>query len=299
MQLSLRAVAWVLSAETVAVLISALLILDMRAHAAVEQADGPNTWGFRGTARLKAVGGARIAVVGGSAAYGYGVGWSQSFPYYLERALNQMWRTAYPHSYTEVINLAAVGDGAASYITTLRDYAYLKPDVVCIYDGYAGLGVTGAQGARHASVVFTKIGYLPILGDVLARRPPWASPERAVVDPLLRDGAVGEVSCDAGSRGVCSAIIETVVWAIGRGIAVAVVTPPYVSARHEAQQASLAALLAARFQGDRGVHYINMGRQIDVRDRAQSPDGIHLTARGNQTLSENLVDAMFDVLSSR
>lgn len=299
MKWSHRAVVLVLAAELVAVLISAVLIFDMRAHAAVELADGPNPWGFRGTALFTAVGGARIAVVGGSAAYAYGVDWPHSFPYYLERGLNQGWRKKYPHSYTDVINLAAVGDGAASYMMTLQDYAYLKPDVVCIYDGYAGLGVTGASGARHASAVFTNTGYLPILGDVLARRSPWASPDRAVVDPLLRDGAVGDVSCDAGSRDVCSAIVDTVAWGRGRGMAVAVVTPPYISVRHEAQQASLAALLAERFRGDRRVHYINMGRQIDVRDRAQSPDGIHLTARGNQSLSENLVDAMFDVLSSR
>jgi hypothetical protein len=299
MRLSSRAVAWVLGVEMVAMLLTAGLIADVRAHAAVEQRDGLNMRGFRGPLRLKAVGGARIAVLGGSAAYGLRVEWIESFPHYLEGALNQAWRTKYPHSYTEVINLAAPGDGAATYITTLRDYAYLKPDVVCILDGFAGLGATGAAGARHESRMFARTGYMPILHDVIARRAPWAASDRAVVDPLLRDGAAGDPSCDGGSREYCDAIVSAVAWAADRGMAVAVVTPPYISARHEAQQRSLAARLAQRFAGNRSVRYFDMGRQVDVTDRRQSFDGAHLTAAGNQALAESLVDAMFDVLPSR
>jgi hypothetical protein len=46
------------------------------------------------------------------------------------------------------------------------------------------------------------------------------------------------------------------------------------------------------------VHYINMGRQIDVRDRALSADGVYLTARGSQLLAENAIDAMFDAIAA-
>ena len=56
----------------------------------------------------------------------------------LERRLKQGWRTKYRPGYEPiVVNLAELGAGAASYITTLRRYEDLAPDVVCIYDGYA------------------------------------------------------------------------------------------------------------------------------------------------------------------
>ena len=44
-----RSVAWVFAAEAAAVILAVLLILDIRAHAAVEQENGPNTRGYRQT----------------------------------------------------------------------------------------------------------------------------------------------------------------------------------------------------------------------------------------------------------
>jgi len=293
-----RSAAWVLAAEATAVILAVLLILDIRAHAAVEQENGPNTRGYRGTVRLTPSGGARLAIVGGSAAYAPRVDWPHSWPYYLERDLNQAWRKGFPGSPTEVINLAAVGDGPGAYVTTLEDYAYLKPDAICIYDGYTGAS-PAAGGVRHRSVVFARTGYLPILGEVLAHRAPWDAADRALVDPQLRDDAVGDVSCAGGSRAQCDAIVETVAWVTAHGMNAAVVTPPYISMRHQTQQASLAALIGERFGSNRRVHYINLGRNVDVHDPAMSWDGVHLTARGNQVLADNLVDAMYEAIRAR
>jgi hypothetical protein len=295
---SIRSGAWIFVAEAVAVALAVLLILDIRAHAAVEQENGPNSRGYRGTVRLTASGGARIAVVGGSAAYSPRVDWPHSWPYYLERDLAQAWRGGFPGYVTEVINLAAVGDGSGSYVRTLEDYAYLKLDAICIYDGYSGMGAT-TGGVRHRSAVFAKTGYLPILGDVLARRAPWEAADRTLVDPQLRDDAVGDVSCAAGSRAQCDAIVDTVEWITARGMNAAVVTPPYISARHQAQQASLAALIGERFRNNRRVQYTNIGRSIDVHDPAMSSDGVHPTARGNDAIADNLVDAMYGVIKPR
>ena len=147
--------------------------------------------------------------------------------------------------------------------------------------------------------MFARTGYLPILGDVLAHRTPWDAADRALVDPQLRDDAVGDVSCAGGSRAQCDAIVETVAWITAHGMNAAVVTPPYISARHQAQQASLAALIGERFRSDRRVQYINIGRSVMSHDPAMSWDGVHLTARGNQTIADNMVDLMYRVIRPR
>jgi lysophospholipase L1-like esterase len=90
---------------------------------------------------------------------------------------------------------------------------------------------------------------------------------------------------------------DPVAWVLARGLTPVVVTPPYISRRHERQQASLAAGLAGRF-GAR-VGYINMGKTIDLRDHALSPDGVHLTPRGNQTLAEILAVRVHEVVGPR
>jgi hypothetical protein len=294
--LSLRAVIGVILVELLLLASVLVLAVDLEVHRNVEHRQGTNSWGYRGAARFKPSGGARVAVVGGCAAYGYAVDWEGSFPYNLEQRLNQLWRKSHPGYYTEVVNLAAMGDGAASYVTTLRDYAYLKADTVCIYDGYSGLGTTTA-GSRHDSLPFRTMGYLPILPDVISGRRRWR--EGVVVDPILRDGAEGDVSCNGASRGWCAAMLDTVGWALDHGMRAMVVTPPYISRRHEQQQASLAAALAARFGAQPRVRYVNLGTQVDVHDGSQSFDGAHLTTRGNEIVAENLVDRVFELLRVR
>lgn len=295
MTLSNRGVAWLFVAQAIAVMLTAMVVIDERAHAAAEQTNGVNSRGFRGPLRLTKAGGARIAVIGGGAAYGANVDWEHSLPFYLERRLNQPWRTKYPGTPTDVLNLAMAGDGAGAYVTTLEDYAYLKPDAVCIFDEYTGPEPAGA--VRHASAVFTATGYLPITGPLAHRAS--VAPRPAALDPSLGDSAAGDVSCSGLARAHCAGVIAAVAWITAHGMTVIVVTPPYVSARHEARQASLAALLAQRFAGDRRVRYVNMGRTIDMRDRAQSVDGTQLTAAGNQVVAENLVDAMFEAIVSQ
>ena len=49
---------------------------------------GMNLWGYRGPSLgRKQPGEARIAVLGGSTAWGYGVAWDEAFPYYLAQEL--------------------------------------------------------------------------------------------------------------------------------------------------------------------------------------------------------------------
>jgi hypothetical protein len=293
-KVSTRTVTRVLILEAVTALMTAVVMVDISAHARAQEGRGPNIWGYRGVARVKAPGPARVAVVGGSAAYSVGVDWLDSFPHNLTAALNQGWRKGFPGYYTDVINLAAVGDGAASYTTTLTDYAYLKPDIVCIYDGYDPVMASGAEGVRHASTIFKKTGYLPLLGAAQ-----WEAPGRAAVDPFLRDGAEGDVSCNGGSRAWCKAMLDTVEWALSRQLKVVVVTPPHFSKRHAERQASLVVALDERFGNNPRIRHVSVAEEVDLHDPAFSFDGVYLTPRGNQRAGERVVDTIFALLAQK
>jgi hypothetical protein len=219
-------------ASSLCLALVALLAADLYVHARYERGMLVNTWGYRGPAAgQKQPDEYRIVVLGGSAAFGYGVNWDESMPAILGRKLART-----PGRYT-VVNLAYNNEGAYSFAFTLKDYAYLQYDLVCLYEGYNDLG--GDDGAnrsvfRHASPVFTLTGYLPIFplvfrekasvlvyGDTrglyptLNRtvfRPPAGLSARTTADVLRMAAAVGEslerqfrwVSGDARPAGAVS-----------------------------------------------------------------------------------------------
>ena len=66
----------------------ALVVADLYAHHRFERGVLYNVWGYRGpTIGRKSPGEYRIAVLGGSAAYGFGVRWEESMPTLLEQRL--------------------------------------------------------------------------------------------------------------------------------------------------------------------------------------------------------------------
>ena len=110
--------------------LAVLLALDVYVHARYEKGVLVNVWGYRGpTAGRKQPGEYRIAVLGGSTAFGYGVTWNESMPAILESRLAQV-----PGRF-RVVNLAYNNEGAYSFTFTLKDYWYLKYDLVCLYRG--------------------------------------------------------------------------------------------------------------------------------------------------------------------
>ena len=213
---------------------------------------------------------------------------NQSPVFVFQRFLNQGWRPRYRGALTTVVSLAEVGAGAGTYVETLEDYAYLDPDAICLYDGYAPVNGDAVGGGRRASSVFRRTGYLPALAGPGALRLPAAVP----IAPELRDDAAGDVSCAGVSAAYCAAMVNAVDWSLAHGKHVVVVVPPYVSRRHELQQASLAAVLKQRFGGDKRFTYDNEGSSIDLRNRERSFDGVHLTAGGIEAIAGNLVDVL-------
>jgi len=149
-------------AITTVLTVAALFAADLYFHRRANRSAGVNIWGYRGpVVSKKQVSEVRVAVLGGSTVFGYGVTWDESFPAQLEQKLN----AGSGARRFSVVNLGYNNEGAYSFRYTLEDYAYLQADVVCLYEGYNDLQGYGANESvyRHASPLFRATGYFPIL----------------------------------------------------------------------------------------------------------------------------------------
>jgi lysophospholipase L1-like esterase len=165
------AIAAVLLVFTIAV--GVLLGIDTYLHHRVQNLGGVNVWGYRGpVVGRKQPGETRVVVLGGSTAFGYGLPWTEAFPYDLEQTLNG---NASAARRFRVINLGAPGQGAFGFRVDLSDYAFLRYDVVIFYEGYNDLGAVDLpEGVpkryvenrllfRRQSPIFRLTGYFPVL----------------------------------------------------------------------------------------------------------------------------------------
>ena len=147
----------------------AILAADLYLHRRAERSAGLNAWGYRGKAvGRKAANEVRIAFLGGSTMFGYGVTWQDAIPARVEGHLDT------PAAPVRSVNLALNNEGAYSFLYTLEDYEYVDADIVVLYEGYNDL--RGDEGGgnvsllRHESAVFKLTGYYPILPLFLQER---------------------------------------------------------------------------------------------------------------------------------
>lgn len=321
-----------------AIVVALMLGVDAYLHSRVQNEAGVNVWGYRGPSiGRKGVNETRIAVFGGSTAFGYGVRWDEAFPYYLESLLNKQTRGG--HRFV-VVNLGAPAQGAFGFQFDLADYAYLHYDVAILYEGYNDLGAVDLPNAvpprdevntllwRRQSPVFRMTGYMPVLPLVfrekamllrsgghldaayrgqVAFKPGLAAnasaealqSAAAIAEALGK--AIGRLAGDPAHaaqtdaldtrtwRSYTNSVLTAVRFARARSVKVVVVTQPYASDTHIAQQRALAEALGSAFGSDQGVKYVNLGAAVDLRDRTLAYDGLHLVPRGNERIAEGLV----------
>jgi hypothetical protein len=171
-----------------------LLAIDVYLHGKYAKTAGFNVWGYRGpTAGRKRAREYRVAFLGGSTAFGYGVKWDEAIPALLERELREQ-----PSRPFSVVNLAYNNEGAYSMTFTLKDYAYLDYDLACLYEGYNDLNMPNLSVFRHDSPVFRLTGYLPIF--------PLVFKEKAAA--MLHGGDTSAVYRDAGKTVFSASIAE-------------------------------------------------------------------------------------------
>jgi tetratricopeptide (TPR) repeat protein len=314
---------------------------DLYVHHRYAETGGYNIWGYRGRIMgRKQAGERRIAVLGGSTAFGYGVKSDESYPSRLEGTLNELEGRAGRGPVT-VANLAWNSEGAYSFRFTLEDYDYLNPDLVILYSGYNDISRNNLV-FRRQSAIFRQTGYLPILPIVSPswlRRPDAdqsaTKGDRVVFRPNLADRSTSQAadlargiaqsleremrrlsSADPGNvrpaaNGVdggrwadyCHWLSDAVRLALDRGRHVVVVTEPYIAGGSTAangqfdQQSAVHVMLADQFPGERRLHYLNMGRAVDLTDTTLCYDGLHLTAPGNARLANRLASGVQPILA--
>ncbi|HYE87092.1 MAG TPA: GDSL-type esterase/lipase family protein [Vicinamibacterales bacterium] len=150
--------------------VALLLAADLYLHHRAERSAGLNRWGYRGpVAAAKQPGETRIAMLGGSTVFGYGVFWDQTIPARLEQALREL----EPSRLISVVNLGFNNEGVHALEPTLSDFAYLQADIAMFYPGYNDFGgdVTPNTAVyRRDSPVFRMFGYFPIMPLVLKEK---------------------------------------------------------------------------------------------------------------------------------
>jgi hypothetical protein len=286
-----RALTALFAAETIAFAFLAGALLDRHLHQR-DPSCGINQWGYREEARgSKQPGEFRVSIIGGSAAFEAGVPFGKTLAAQIFYELRQ---AGAPNGQEySVVSLAEPRVGADSYIDTIRDYAFLNPDAVCIFDGYDALSGMPPHGRRR-SWVFRATGYLPMLPNLVLGRPAWMSDPDGGIADLLRDDQPdsSDISCGGTSGPYCAAIVETVRLGLRQAPLVIVASPPSVSARHEAQQRSLSVMLTREFGQDPRFQYLDLGAAIDLGDPVHSPDGIHRTEVGNHVVGQQIATAV-------
>ena len=284
---------------------------------------GINLRGYRGpSVGRKQAGEKRVAILGGSTTWGFGLKAGQDFPAQLQRVLAE--RPDVSHQApVNVLNLGFNNEGAYSFKFTLKDYAYLEPDVVVLYSGYNDVkNIENKIIFRHRSPVFLWTGFLPLLPSLTIdkltvwKRELSGSDERTIFEPpdvkTIKNGdelrkQVGSLTQKATTTDAttatcaewqfyCEQISETVSVALKEGKRVLVVTEPYINNEHVAQQAAIANMLSVRFAGNPNVQYLNLGTAVDLRDTSLCWDGMHLTQEGNRRIAAALVQPVRDLL---
>ncbi|MGZ8847516.1 MAG: SGNH/GDSL hydrolase family protein [Pyrinomonadaceae bacterium] len=283
---------------------------------------GVNLWGYRGPAvGLKQPGEKRVAVLGGSTTWGYGLAVGQDFPAQLQRQLTKANAGKGP---INLLNLGFNNEGAYSFTNTMNDYDYLNYDVVLFYSGYNDLGGPNLYVLRHRSPVFLWTGYLPLLPTLTADKiSQWqqttsGKPNKTVFQPpdqnqLDRaaqlekqignlDGASApgsqstSATCPAEWQFYCERIYEATELALKKGKRVLIVGEPYISDKHINQQTALENMIRARFAGQTKVRYLTLGGVVDLRDRSLCWDGMHLTEEGNRRIADALAKPVLDLI---
>ena len=107
----------------------------------------------------------------------------------------------------------------------------------------------------------------------------------------------------------CGAVRRAVDYAVSQNRQVFVVSEPYATRAtrggpagsavegwqfHVEQQRVLADMLRVVYREDARVHYVNMGKAVDLADPALCYDGIHLTVAGNRQLAEHLAPEILE-----
>ena len=275
-----------------------LYLLDQHLHRKFDKIATVNQAGYRGPlVGPKVPGERRIFLMGSSTALGYGVYPDQTIAAYLEQVLNAQAATARRYS---VVNLGFNNTGAAAFVSDLRSYSPLQPDVVILYTGTGDLKVNPFLG-RHESVVFRMTGYYPIVPLVISEKAKliryhswgrWSQYKTVYragkgTQPAQRDSSQPSLNHSDWTY-YCAEMKKAISFALAQNTQIIVVAEPYLSAQRVDQQNALREMLEREFRAEQRVTYVDLGLGLSAADEGLTTDGMHLSAEGNRLIAQKL-----------
>jgi hypothetical protein len=296
-----------LAAEAVALTAAVVLVADFRAHTAVEHLGGVNIWGYRGPVMpRKKPNETRIAVAGGDLAFGWGVAASETAaPAIRTLVALAVDLPGQPARIVTAVNLGALGLPPEEYAPRIAHYAYLHPDVICVFADPPPRTARRAWLPATDSAVFAATGYAPMLPLVLADKGrAWHSGSVESAGAALRsvDRWLYRTAFEPARtpRLAYDAAIEhaarTALAVAGR---VAIVAPPGPGTGAGADSAdsnvALADMATSSFAGDRRVRFVD----LDIPDLADEDlllDGVNFSAAGHARIAQQIVPAVLALM---
>jgi hypothetical protein len=330
------ALAAITAAVALIAIVAALGIVDMVLRRHYTPTLGLNMWGYRGpVVGRKAPGERRVVMLGGSTVFGFGVSPTQTIAAYLEQRLLAQRRdpvsvvnlgyvregawsfrtTLADYAYLDYD--AAVLYEGYNDLRAVNRRTFRRDSPIFRLTGYFPILPLVLEEKSRA------IRYGGDLGDRYGHEDPVFRPGRAekatagalktaaeatralerILGPLTRDSAARAqsgplTSCGEPLRRYCENVGAGVDEALARGARVLVVSQPYISDTHVAQQRDLAGFVRERFGRDPRVAYLDLGAAIDLRSAELAWDSMHLTPRGNAALAEKLAEPLARLLAS-
>ena len=287
-----RRLGWLVAANAIALAGIAVVMADLALHRRAQAASGINKWGYRGpVAPHKYQDETRIVVLGGTWTYAPDLKWDDTFAGALPRFLTQTWRSNHTRRPVSVVNLAAAGDSALAYADTLADYAYLQPDIAVIVAEPSESPDAPVQNWRRQSALFRVTGYYPLI-------------------PAALTGSLAAVPLDASSGGNqpvhqqnlpecdrrCQGIVRALDSARRMGCRVIVAVPPARSDVERMRNQMLLTVLSSRQPAGDQVKYLNLTGALDLQDPANTSDGLRLTVRGHELVTEALTNPLLEMM---
>jgi len=302
-----------LGLEAVALAALLALSLDLYAHKRVERLGGVNIWGYRGPVMpQKRPNEIRLAFVGGSFAFGWGVAASETMPPTVRQLVSSVLdRPGRSPTLVTAVNLGALGLPMRDYAARVKQFGYLKPDVIGIYAAVGEPG-DGVHLPPADSAITTMTSYVPMLplvleekGSVLAARG-----RRLAGSILMHTGRVLR-SQDAwiyraffnrqAERALdeVSALEEAVDAALGLAPGVVVMMSVPGTARQHVATQSILERLASRHRTEPRVRFVDLGRDPVLYEQRLRLDGVNFSVAGHARVAEQIAPVVLDLVTRR
>jgi hypothetical protein len=300
-----RGLAAAFALEAVLLAIIGLIVLDMRAHARVENLGGVNIWGYRGPiVNRKGPIEVRIAIAGGDQAFGWGVAPTETLAPFVRQGVGlDLEISGSAGRVVTAVSAGAMGLPAAEYAEWLAHLAFLHPDVVClVLDPPDHTPSASAFLPDRSSLAFRRFGYSPILPLVLQEK------GTLIASPVVRASGRALAWIDALLAGRTRSTppsptrpeyLMAVESAVRGGLQIApagVVVVVPVSVGDQPDYSWIASELTARLDRERRVRVVDPGTDDELRDAGLRLDGFHFSSAGHTRVARHVAPAVLQLV---